>query len=1094
MKRKFFFLATCFLMTWCTISSADYPGRGEAILVTGSAQSAPAVRVITGEADLSLTETENALLFFPPRETLPERWVSLPNEKSLAELRNEQLRTVGPSRGFGGSIADAIQAQTTPLAQIQIVLANRSVPQYAVPTIFSPKNDSTILHPRPTFRRLPVTDEQTKTSSYPAVTARVLRAGRQVLEISFAENRDAVTWGEIPDSPEGLEPGEYTIQIDGATQTFTVADDWTDQHFARIESLLGKDDPVFVQIAAETLAQDIEGPFYTDALDRIAALPKDKSTPYLEGFSKYLTIRLSGREDIVRGSDGRLPQDEVEKSEEKKADENVSADAAFIHKLLLNEKWSEASKRLDGLEKKLSEVSDSWEIIELKALCHLYRGMILAESGMTKRHEAHSEFTKALLELQFITPGWTEDEQAVAASRFRAANNYGNYILQLMQDCVGAHSLAIATGNGSILTEVLFMWNEALDLYRQALDVAEKYLADQPELAAACKVNKARLYALLGDIVRTVDRGPEAAEIEKGAYATAEKLAREVLERNLPDEDRLAGTAHHLLADIAFRRGDKTLCRSEAETARAFYVRTGTLSGVEAIERLLGIAETADRTVAMRHLFISNAISEVLREQIPADEIGLSRAGFFARRAYVNECLIGLLLEEGNPVEALTALEAAKGRSLKDVLAGAGIRNADDETAEIRGVEEILADWPKDVAAVEYFVGSESCHGFLIIDGNVEAFELLDDGKPIPSRELIAAVQHYLSDTESQGGEKGKMIRRLLRREGFDREWESALYRLRTCLLPDAILDKLRESQAENVLIVPQHILHYLPFAALVVEQDKNYVPKTMPMPKKFVLDEPFDVVQAPSLAVWDSLRRLENRPMNSVAAVGISAFSYAQSLNGTKKDIESVENAFGSERVQTIVEDAATKAAVKTVLGQRGLLLVGTHGANSPQSPLQGCLLLRSGDGDDDTITAEEIFETTVGSDLVILSACYSGMADQSPLPGDDLFGIQRALLHGGARAVIAGTWDVYDMTGPVIVDELLKRLAAGEPVSAALAGAQRAFLERQRSEGSGNPFTHPYFWAVYTLTGDGRVQAAVNKLDGVSRGDIGDGGGTGG
>ncbi|MDR0391308.1 MAG: CHAT domain-containing protein [Planctomycetaceae bacterium] len=321
------------------------------------------------------------------------------------------------------------------------------------------------------------------------------------------------------------------------------------------------------------------------------------------------------------------------------------------------------------------------------------------------------------------------------------------------------------------------------------------------------------------------------------------------------------------------------------------------------------------------------------------------------------------------------------------------------------------------------------------------------------------------------------MSGRIQNKKGFGREWESVLYRLRNCLIPDVVLKKIRNSQVKNVLIVPQHILHYLPFVSLVVEQDKtNNDPKLMPMPK-FVLDESFDVFQVPSLVVWDSLRQMENRPLNSFSVLGISTFSQASSLVGVKKDIDNINNAFGRERVQTIAENNATKDALKTNLAQRGLLLVATHGINNPCDPLRGLLLLRSGKGNDDEITAEEIFETTVGTDLVILSACYSGLAEQSPLPGDDLFGIQRALLHGGARAVIAGMWDVYDSTGPIIVGGLLRRLSVGESASAALAGAQRDFMKQQRAEGSTNPWTHPYFWAVYTLTGDGRVSCVVDK-----------------
>ncbi|MDR0327911.1 MAG: CHAT domain-containing protein [Planctomycetaceae bacterium] len=1065
---------SCLLFVWCMISNVSLRGDVDAILVSGNAQSVPAVRIITGDTTLSLKDTEHALLFLPSQEMLPERWTHVQNEDSLAELQNEQFRAVGSSRGYGGAIADAISTQTVQLEQIQAFVANRSLPRSDVATIFSPADGSTLLNPRPTFRRLPVTDEKTKTNLYPAVSARIFRAGQQIAEISFAENRDSVAWNEMSKKPNELVQGDYTIQIDGSNQTvrFTVQSDeiqkWMEQRFVRVESLLGKDDPVAVQIAAETLTQDLEnGPFYSDALERIAAIPKEKSTPYLEGLYSYLTLRLSGREGVARGG----ANDEQEQAERKEVQEKPSAYAAFIHKLLLNEKWNDASAHLDELEKKLSTLPDTSENRELKALYHLYRGMVFAESGMTKWQDGYTEFTQALEQLDSVAAVGVKEERDVADSRFRAANNFGNYLLRLTQDRLNNHALAIATGDGAVLTTALFAWVQALETYQKALDIAEKTLTDQPELAATSKVNLARLYALLGDIIRTVDQDQATTEIEKGAFATAEKLVKEVLEMKLPNEDRLEGAAHHILADIAFRWGEKDVCQAESEMARACYVRTGTLSGVEAIERLLGMLDTTDRTAALKHLSISNALSEVLREQIPADTIGLSRAGFFARRAYVNERMIGLLIQEGKPVEALTVLEAAKGWSLKDVLASAGINADSDEMTEIRSVQDILVDFPKEIAAVEYFIGSESCWGFLIVNGNVEAFPLLDNGKPIASRELIATVQQYLSESELQAR---KMSARIIGGEGFGKEWESTLYRLRMCLLPDAVLDKLRKSQTKNVLIVPHHILHYLPFAALVVEQDKNDDPKAMPKPT-FVLDEPFGVFQSPSLVIWDTLHQRENRPIQPVTVVGISNFTRAPNLNGVKKDIENTLNAFGRERVQAVVENAATKDAVKTILRQRGLLLIGTHGMNNPVQPLHGLLLLRSGDGNDDAITAEEIFGTTVGKDLVVLSACYSGLADQSPLPGDDLFGIQRALLHGGARGVIAGMWDVYDSTGPMIVDALLKRLAAGESASAALAGAQRNFLKQQREEGANNPWTHPYFWAVYTLTGDGRACCAT-------------------
>jgi CHAT domain-containing protein len=108
-------------------------------------------------------------------------------------------------------------------------------------------------------------------------------------------------------------------------------------------------------------------------------------------------------------------------------------------------------------------------------------------------------------------------------------------------------------------------------------------------------------------------------------------------------------------------------------------------------------------------------------------------------------------------------------------------------------------------------------------------------------------------------------------------------------------------------------------------------------------------------------------------------------------------------------------------------------------------------------------------------MSACYSGLADRSPLPGDDLFGMQRALLRAGARTVVSGLWDVYDGTGPELMQEFFQQLSAGRPVPTALANSQRALLNRLRCSQQVEPWLHPYFWAVYTSAGDDRARLAV-------------------
>jgi CHAT domain-containing protein len=71
-----------------------------------------------------------------------------------------------------------------------------------------------------------------------------------------------------------------------------------------------------------------------------------------------------------------------------------------------------------------------------------------------------------------------------------------------------------------------------------------------------------------------------------------------------------------------------------------------------------------------------------------------------------------------------------------------------------------------------------------------------------------------------------------------------------------------------------------------------------------------------------------------------------------------------------------------------------------------------------------------------------------------------------------VSGLWDVYDGTAPELMNGFFKGLAQRRPAAQALAESQRAFLEGLRRSGDDEPWLHPYFWAVYTVTGDDRTR----------------------
>lgn len=339
---------------------------------------------------------------------------------------------------------------------------------------------------------------------------------------------------------------------------------------------------------------------------------------------------------------------------------------------------------------------------------------------------------------------------------------------------------------------------------------------------------------------------------------------------------------------------------------------------------------------------------------------------------------------------------------------------------------------------------------------------------------LVSEPQSYCL----QITQKGLLIHKLPGRTILDTLIDEYLYRVRRKELATEISRKLFGEllggipgldQYELLTIVPDQNLHLLPFESLIGPTGRPLL-------------ESHNVGYVQSATVLHLLRTLnQERERTDGTLLAVGDANYTRPRSVTQRGVLSVEGAelgplpFSKKEVLSIAEifprnsvvltgPTATEENLKSryPLAHYSLLHFAVHGYANDQFPERSALVLsRSRNSPEDGLLQDrETINLRLPASLVTLSACDSGYGKLHGQEG--LSSLVKAFMLAGARTVVASVWNADDMMTARLMRELYSRLAGGETKAGALRNAKLSILKREAS-------LSPYFWAGFTLWGDG-------------------------
>ncbi|MFW6131167.1 MAG: CHAT domain-containing protein [Candidatus Aminicenantaceae bacterium] len=290
------------------------------------------------------------------------------------------------------------------------------------------------------------------------------------------------------------------------------------------------------------------------------------------------------------------------------------------------------------------------------------------------------------------------------------------------------------------------------------------------------------------------------------------------------------------------------------------------------------------------------------------------------------------------------------------------------------------------------------------------------------------------------------------------------------------------KGKKDYLVIVPDGILHCLPFEALVWRFDKKSGKGN------FLISE-FNISYAPSISALISIRKKssEYEQSKKILALGNPLYCSPKRSKGDKKilkvdilrefylsqgfdfsplpcsekEVLEISSVFPEYKKDIYLKEEAKEEIVKKKsYKDYQIIHFACHGFVDEVHPFRSALVLSLDDDpeEDGFLQVREIYNLCFKADLIVLSACQTAGGQLERNEG--VFGFSRSLFYSGAKSVVSTLWNINDESTAIFMKSFYTYLSQKRDKAQAIRLAKIDLLETK--------YRHPFYWAAFILKGE--------------------------